>query len=350
MTSKQRVACSLKWQEGDRVPIQTYLTPEIHQQLKDHFGGRNVHECLGVDFRDAWAPYRGKLRPKNGEVWYDHFGVGYKMVKHEAGGSYPEACELALAAIKTMDDFRNYPWWPSADDWDYSQIEAACDANRDFAVCIGDAGTPDILNGVSRGRGMEQVMMDIALRDEVALAIIDRRCDVLYEVTRRKLVAAKGKVDIVCLGEDMGNQNGRMFSPRDFQEIFRPRLQRFIDLAHEFGAKAMMHSCGDTHEIMPDLIEMGLDTLDAMQPEPRGMDIAAIRSLCKGKMAFCGLISTQATLPFGTEADCRAEARHRLDVVARGGGYIFAPAHCIQAGTPLKNVLAIYEEALWQKL
>ena len=197
---------------------------------------------------------------------------------------------------------------------------------------------------------MEQVLMDIVLRDEVGMAIIDKRVDVCYEVLRRGLEAAAGKVDVLCLGEDCGNQNGRMVSPRDFEEVFQPRLQRFYDLAHEFGAKAMMHSCGDTHEIMPTFIEMGLDVLDAMQPEPKGMDPETIRGMCEGRLAFCGLISTQHTLPYGTVADCRAEARHRLDVIAKGGGYIFAPAHCIQPDTPLENVLTVYEEALGKKL
>jgi uroporphyrinogen decarboxylase len=108
----------------------------------------------------------------------------------------------------------------------------------------------------------------------------------------------------------------------------------------------MMHSCGDTHEIMPEFIDMGLDILDAMQPEPRGMNPESIRAICKGKLAFCGLISTQHTLPHCGVAECRKEARHRLDVIARGGGYIFAPAHCIQPDTPLENILAVYGEAL----
>jgi uroporphyrinogen decarboxylase len=197
---------------------------------------------------------------------------------------------------------------------------------------------------------MERVMVDIAMRDEVGLAIIAKRIGFEYEVARRTLEAGRGKIDILGLGEDMGNQNGRMFSPKDFNEVFRPVLQRFIDLAHRHGAKAMLHSCGDTHEIMPDLMDMGLDILDAMQPEPKGMNPETIRALCKGRLAFCGLISTQSTLPFGTVEDCRREARHRLDVIAKGGGYIFAPAHCIQAGTPLENVLAIYEEALGARL
>jgi len=349
MTSKERVLTSLNWQEPDRVPIQTYLTPEIHDLLKEHFGGRDVNECLGVDFRGVGPTYTGSHRKDPDGTSYDEWGVGYREVRHEAGGSYWEAAVLPLAELKTLDDVRAYPW-PSADDFDYSVVERQCDAVKDYAVCIGGAGLPDILNGVSRGRGMETVMMDIATRDDVGLAIIQRRVEYYYEVMRRTLESGRGKIDILCMGEDMGNQNGRMFSPRDFADVFRPVLQRFIDLAHRHGARAMCHACGDTHEIMPDLMDMGLDILDAMQPEPRGMDVEKIRALCKGRLAFCGLISTQDTLPFRSESACRAEARHRLDVIARGGGYIFSPAHCIQAGTPLGNVLAIYEEALGKKL
>jgi len=349
MTSKERVACSLAWREPDRVPVQLYTTPEIAERLRAHFGGRDVRECLGVDFRGVGPRWRGRSREPHDGIHYDIWGTGYRRVEHGSAGAYDEALVLPLAELKTMDDVERYPW-PSPDDYDYSVIPEQCARVRDFAVCLGGAGDPDILNGVSRGRGMEQVVMDIALRDEVGLAIIDRRVDFSYEVLRRGLEAAGGRADILCLGEDCGNQNGRMFSPRDFGEVFRPRLERFFDLAHEFGAKAMLHSCGDTHDIMPTFIEMGLDVLDAMQPEPRGMDPERIRGLCKGKLAFCGLISTQHTLPRGTVAECRAEARHRLDVIARGGGYVFAPAHCIQPDTPLANILAVYEEALGTKL
>ena len=349
MTSKERVLTSLKWQEPDRCPIQVYLTPEIQQQLERHFGTKDILPRLGVDFRGVGAPYKGPMKAAHDGISYDFWGVGYKMVRHEAGGEYAEAFELPLAALTTLDDVARYPW-PDPDAFDYSGVAAACARLKDFAVCGGGAGMPDILNGVSRGRGMEQVMIDIATRDPVGLAIIQRRVEVCYQHLRRLLQAGGGKIDILCIGEDMGNQNGRMFSPRDFAAVFRPALRRFIDLAHEFGAKAMCHSCGDTHELMPDLMDMGLDILDAMQPEPAGMDVAKIRALCRGRMAFCGLISTQDTLPFRDETACRREARHRLDVLARGGGYIFSPAHCIQAGTPLRNVLAIYEEATGQTL
>ena len=348
MNSRERVRCSLSWNEPDRVPVQVYLTPEMADRLRRHFGGRNVLECLGVDFRSAGPVYRGRIRPPCDGLTYDMWGAGYRRVEHESG-AYDEAVDLPLARLKSLDDVAAYPW-PSPDDFDYSGVAEACERVKDYCVCVGGAGTPDILNGVSRGRGMQQVMLDVALRDEVGLAVIDRRVDCLYEVTKRTLEAARGQVDVVCLGEDCGNQNGRMFSPRDFEEVFRPRLQRFFDLAHAFGARAMLHSCGDTHEIMPTFIEMGLDVLDAMQPEPSGMEPEKIRKLCRDRLAFCGLISTQRTLPFGTVKECRAEARHRLNVIAQGGGYIFAPAHCIQPDTPLENVLAVFEEALGRRL
>jgi uroporphyrinogen decarboxylase len=348
MTPKERVLTSLRWEEPDRAPIQTYLTPEVQAMLVQHFGTDDVAARLGVDFRHVGARYRGTVRPPQGDVRFDMWGAGYRRIEHETG-AYDECVVLPLLDLKTLDDVEAYPW-PSADDYDYSTIGDQCDRVADYAVCTGGAGVPDIVNGVLRGRGLEQVLIDVVTRDPVGMAIIDTRCDFWYEVMRRTLEAADGRVDILCLGEDCGNQRGRLFSAKDFDEVFRPRIGRFYDLAHEFGAKAMMHSCGDTHEIMPTFIEMGLDILDAMQPEPAGMDPETIRAECRGKLAFCGLISTQQTLPHGTEAECRAEARHRLDVIARGGGYIFAPAHCIQPDTPIENVLAVYEEALGEML
>lgn len=352
MNAKERVLTAIAHQEPDRVPIQTYLTPEILQKLLDHFGFTQFEDLMkvfGIDLRSVNAPYRGPKRPlPEGSVFVDEWGVGYMMFDHGHGGSYPEPNHLALLEIKTMEDVEAYPW-PSPDDYDYSVVEAGCDAYAEYAVCCGHAGAPDIVNGVGRGRGMEQVLLDIMMEDPVGVAIIDKRCDHYYEVLKRTLEAGKGKIDILCLGEDTGNQAGPMFPPDVFDAFFRPRIQRYIDLARDFGIKSMMHSCGDTSKLQPRFIEMGLDVLDAMQPEPPGMDAERIKREYGDKLALCGLISTQQTLPFGTVEDCRAEARHRIDVIGKGGGYIFSPAHCIQANNPVENVLAIYEEALGLK-
>ncbi len=341
---KERVRLAVQHIEPDRPPIQVYLTPEIARKLSEHFKGRNLYEVLGVDFRGVGP--RGlkpvkKPEPGANVDFYDIWGTGYKNAAYSMG-TYPEAMYLPFQDMKTMDEVEAHPW-PSPDDFDYSVIPEQCDALMDYAICAGGAGIPDIVNGVSRGRGMEQVVMDIELEDEVGIAVIDHRVDFYYEYCRRMLEAADGNIEILCLGEDCGTQNGSLFSPESFNRFFRPRIQKFIELAHEFNAYAMMHSCGSNRAVMPTFIEMGLDIEDAMQPEPVGMDPEEIKDEFGSKLTFCGLISTQQTLPYGSVEDCRAEALHRIKVIGRDGGYIFSPAHCIQPDTPLENILAIYE-------
>ncbi|MBP8129683.1 MAG: hypothetical protein KA184_08870 [Candidatus Hydrogenedentes bacterium] len=348
MTSKERVLNAVARRPVDRAPIQTYLTPEMEQQLMGHFGVSSADlllDILGVDLRTVNPPYIAPLPPvPPGSDLVDEWGVGYVMFDHGHGGAYPEPNHLALGQITTMDAVEAYPW-PSASDFGYERVPALCEAVASCAVCAGHAGMPDIVNGVGRGRGMEQVLLDIVTEDPVGTAIIDKRCDFYFEFAARTLQAAKGKIDILCLGEDTGNQRGPMFHPAVFDHFFRPRIQRFIDLAHDFGCKAMLHSCGSTRELQPRFIEMGLDILDAVQPEPAGMDPEEVKAAFGRHLTYCGMISTQKTLPFGTVEECRAEARHRLALFSEGG-YIFSPAHCIQANTPLENVLAVYEEAL----
>ena len=348
MTGKQRVLAACRHEETDRVPLQVYLTPEITRQLADYFAPRGTHEALGIDLRGVNAPYRGPTLPGPGLPGkadrYDMWGAGYTVCRYESG-EYSEASELPLALIETLDEVEAYPW-PEVDDYDFSGLRASAESLGEWAVCFGGAGIPDIVNGVSRGRGMERVLTDIMTADPVGVAVIDRRVDHYLEYCHRGLEAAGEAVDILCIGEDCGNQRGRLFPPRVFDEFFVPRLQPFIDLAHEYGALAMLHSCGDTSAITSKSIEQGLDILDAMQPEPDGMDPPVIKRLYGDRLTFCGLVSTQYTLPHGSVADVRREVRERIEVMGAGGGYILSPAHCIQPDTPLENVLAIYEEAL----
>ncbi|MDO8683550.1 MAG: uroporphyrinogen decarboxylase family protein [Armatimonadota bacterium] len=346
LTPKERARLAVSHEQPDRPPITIYVTPEIDSALISYFNGRDYREAFEVDFRfvnpDGGTPLR-QPEPGSSISHYDMWGVGYSLVQNNAGGVYAEATELNLAKLQTMDLVAKYPW-PSPDDYEYSVIPAKIEAVKDFAVCFGNASIPDIINGVGRGRGMEQVLVDIITEDEIGIAIIDHRIDFYYEWCKRGLEAGKGKIDILCIGEDIGSQKGPTMSPKTFDSFFRPRIEKFIELAHNYGAKAMMHSCGSTRLLQSRLIDMGLDILDAVQPEPVGMNPIELKQEFGDKLTYCGMISAQQTLPHGTVEECRAEARHRIDVIGKGGGYIFAPAHCIQPDTPIENVLAIYEE------
>jgi uroporphyrinogen decarboxylase len=352
LTPKERVRMAVSHVEPDRPPITVYLTPEAAAALQQYLGEQSIIHAFEIDFRDvgpAGGPEVRTPEPGSGIESYDIWGTGYSLVQNNAGGLYSEATDLTLARLTTMDQVRAHPW-PKPDDFDYSLIPDAIETNRDYAVCVGNASVPDIINGIGRGRGMAQVLIDIATEDEVGIAIIDARVDFWYEWCKRCLEAGGGTIDILCLGEDLGSQNGPTMSPACFESFFRPRLEKFYKLAHDYGAYAMMHSCGSTRKLQPSLIDMGLDILDAVQPEPVGMAPEELKAESGEKLTYCGMISTQQTLPYGSVDECRAEARHRLDVIGKGGGYIFAPAHCIQPDTPVENVLAIYEEATGKKL
>jgi len=351
LTSKERVDLCCRFQEPDRPPIQIYTTPEIDSKLKERFPGRDLLQVFGVDFRSVRHPAPKSPIPMNKpdpSLTYDMWGVGYKKIAY-ATGAYDEAHHLPFSKMQSLEEVDAYPW-PDPDNYDYSSIKAGCEKIGDYAVCFGGAGIPDILNGVGRGRSHGKVIKDIISGNKVGSAIIDRRVNFWYDYCRRALEAAEGLVDILWLGEDLGTQNGPFFSPRIFRDFFRPRLERFYDLGHKFGARVAMHSCGSTRQLIPELIDMGLDILDAVQPEPVGMEPEGLKRDFGERLVFCGLISTQKTLPFGTVEDCRREAIHRVKVIGKGGGYIFSPAHCIQPDTPLDNILAIYEVAKGERL
>jgi len=354
---RERVKMAINHQEPDRPPIQFYATPEVGRLLTNYFKGQDLKEVFELDFRRIGPKPLKKPRkpmPGSGIDKYDMWGAGYKNSPYhldtiDMSGTYPEPVYLPFADFKTMDDVVNYPW-PSPDDFDYSVIPEQIKRNKSFAIVLGNAGIPDIINGTGvRGRGMEQLLMDISLQDEVGIAIIDQRVNFCYEYLHGGLEAGQGKIDIVHLGEDLGSQKGLLISPEMFDAFFRPRYQKFFNLAHHYGAKVWLHSCGSTYFLHSRFIEMGLDVLDSVQTEPANMDPERLKTEFGDKLTYCGMIDTQRLLPYGTVEECRTVARHRIKVIGRGGGYIFCPSHDLQIDTPLENILVIYEEITGKK-
>jgi uroporphyrinogen decarboxylase len=115
-----------------------------------------------------------------------------------------------------------------------------------------------------------------------------------------------------------------------------------IDLAHKYGARLMLHSCGSTRAIWPDFVDIGLDIYDTVQPEAAGMIPEELAAEFGRHICLHGTISTQKTLPFGTPVSVAQEVRKRIDSFGARGGLIVAPSHNIQPDTPIENLLAMY--------
>lgn len=351
MQSRERVLTALSCGEPDRVPVNYEANPGVDGRLKAHFGlasddGEGLRRALGVDFRGVHIPYAGpRLHqdiPGRG-VKVDDWGIHRRWIAHESGG-YWDFCDFPLQDA-TEDEIAQWPM-PSPDDFDYSDVQAWCRGYADFAVFTGGAGVGDVINSAGMIRGMEQTLVDLVTDDPAGLLLIRRRAGIWLEVIRRTLEAAKGAIDFLWMGEDLGTQKSPMISLELYRRHIRPIHQRFIDLARSFEIPVMIHTCGSSSWVYEDFIEMGVSAVDTLQPEAVNMSPAYLKETFGGRLAFHGCISTAGPVAFGTPADVAQYCREILDVMMPGGGYCFAPTHALQDNSPTANVLAMYETAM----
>ena len=201
MTSRERVINSCQRKGYDRIPIKHEGTPEVNQMIKEHFGLKNDEQMLlvlGDDFRYIEPGYIGpelKTFPDGSIEGY--FGERYKYIQFE-GGKYPEPVYQPFAGISELKDL-DRSHFPSADWFDYSKVYQDAKTIRDkgFAVCIGTAGDMDFINGISRARGMEEVLMDLMDDNPVFLEIMEARFRFYYDLQEMILKEARG-LDRLC--------------------------------------------------------------------------------------------------------------------------------------------------------
>ena len=349
MTSRERTFRALARQPADRIPVDFWASGGTRVMLERRFNvpfDRFLDE-QDVDFRYIAGPrYVGPpLRP-GCDLW----GVRRTEVRldlRHGVEAYEEVAESPLAAAQTAADVVAYPGWPSPGHFDYSGIEAQCDAVHAasrVAVFMGDR-----LNRIAQLkpamylRGMEQILTDTVLGPELAEAIFGRIRDFYRGYLERILAAARGQIDIVLTGDDFGSQNGLLMSPAAWRQFLQPGFAQYLAAIRAHGARSMHHTCGAVRDLIPDLVVCGLDILQSVQPEAAGMDLGGLLRDFGDRLCFQGGISIQRTMPFGDPAAVRAEVRRIAELVQGRGGYIFCTAHNIQADTPLENVMALLE-------
>ena len=349
MRSKERVLAAFSHSEPDRVPIDYSANPGIDGRLKAHYGlASGDHEglrlALGVDFRRVAAPYAGPpVHPDAGDVIVDMWGIHRRWIEHPTGG-YWDYCDFPLQDA-TLAQVEAWPM-PSPDDFDYSAIPEQCCRHGDYCVVLGGAGLGDIINSTGMVRTMQQVLIDLATDNPPGLAYIERKVSTQIEITRRTLEAAKGGIDLLAMGEDLGTQIGPMISLAMYRTHIRPYHQRIVDLGRAFGIPVMIHSCGSSSWAFEDFIEMGVGVVDTLQPEAKDMAPALLKRRFGQRLAFHGCISTAGVVAYGTVQDVEADVRETLEIMMSGGGYALAPTHQLQDNSPTENVVAMYEAAI----
>ncbi|MDP6779774.1 MAG: uroporphyrinogen decarboxylase family protein [Candidatus Latescibacteria bacterium] len=346
MRSKERVLAAFAREKPDQVPINYYGNPGIDGRLKDHFGlaeddGEGLRERLGTDFRTVSAPYVGPelhadLPDRRVNLW----GIRTRWIEHESGG-YWDFCDFPLQHA-TVEEIEAWPM-PSPDEHDYSRVAQQCARFEDYCVVGGGAGLGDIINSTGMIRTMEQVLVDLVTDEPEGLCYIDRKLDIMLEVTSRTLEAAKGGIDLLWMGEDLGTQQGPLIGLDLYRKHLRPRHQRVVDLAKHHGIPVAIHCCGSSSWAFDDFVEMGIDVVDTLQPEASDMAPAYLKERYGDRLAFHGCISTAGPVAYGSVDDVATDVRSTLEVMMPGGGYACAPTHMLQDNSPTENVVAMYD-------
>lgn len=308
MTSRELVKAALAHKETERIPYCILTCGETEDEIKRVKVVNDVEDWFDNDVQQVFPPWWGWH--ELGADWAD-LETPVSRAKVRGYGSYDEFDRK----VKTIRE--------RSDKYILAMVYGSHFEKAYFS------------------RGIENFLCDIA-RDypfakRLCTEIVDRNMVMLETILGMK------DIDGVLLGSDWGSQCDVLMAPDVWEDLIRPGEQREYDLIHSYGKDVWVHSCGCITRLLPSLVEMGLDALNPVQPEC--MDIAELKRLYGAKLTFWGGLSTQRTLPYGTPDEVRAESRRVRDLMGAGGGYIFAPAQCIQGDVPLRNIEALLEVA-----
>jgi uroporphyrinogen decarboxylase len=158
-------------------------------------------------------------------------------------------------------------------------------------------------------------------------------------------------IDVIVFGDDLGMQSGPQISPSMYREFFKPRHAAMWGRAKQLAnVKVMLHCCGGVRELLPDLIDAGLDAINPVQVSCSGMDVESLKREFGREMVFWGGgCDTQRILPLGNPEDVQAHVRHQVEILKRGGGFVFQQVHNVLADVPPENVVAMFDAVNMKK-
>ncbi len=385
MSSRQRVATALAHQTPDRTPVDFLAVPEIWQQLVAHFGIDPVTpdpdqyvdpaweavlrkldvDCRVVSYDQFCAPPAGAFDAKgHPEAWavqsrstparmwrwkndegfaLDIFGRGFREVANLSGTFEENIATLGDAASLAEIQAHN---WPDPDWWDFSQLKTVIRSmNEDGAKHVRfRMGT--VFELAWQMRGMEKFMMEMGGEPEIPTYMMERITDIIVELTRRVLETAGDDIDMVYFYDDIAANTNLLISKRMWRSFIKPCHEKLIAIARKYGKTVMYHTDGAIRTVIPELIEMGVDVLNPIQPGVTGMEAGGLKADFGGKLCFHGGVDIVGLLPKGTPDAIRDAVRQLVGVLGQDGGYVLASSHHIQSDTPLANVLALYEPSL----
>jgi uroporphyrinogen decarboxylase len=239
--------------------------------------------------------------------------------------------------------------WPSPRDpkriVDLKQRARHLRATTDWTLVVGLPGR--FLSFGQNLCGYANWMTYLATEPNFVDALMDKALEIQAGICAQVLDELGDDVDIVMFADDLGTQQNLQVSPRMYRSVIKPRQKTLFDtIKTHTKAKIFLHSDGAIASILPDLIEVGVEIINPVQPTCTGMDTALLKREFGKAISFWGSVDTQRILPFGTAEEVTDEVRRRIDDLAPGGGFVLAAVHNIQPEVPAQNVATMFDVAL----
>jgi uroporphyrinogen decarboxylase len=225
-----------------------------------------------------------------------------------------------------------------------TEIASALAKNNQYAIM----GTPWLLFPFERAhamQGLDKFLMNMSLEPDFAQALLRKILDLCKIHMGHFLTACGESIDIIKIGDDLGMQDRLLISPRMYRQFLKPLHAEFISYIKErTKAKVFFHTDGDVFDLIPDLIEIGVDVLNPVQTSAGRMsDLERLKKEYGKKIVFCGAIDTQKVLPYGTPEEVRNEVRRVINILGENGGYMVASVHTIMHEVSPENILAMVD-------
>lgn len=370
MTSRERVRRAYNHEEPDRVPVcvggtaqkfcsSVYLAVKKHLGIDDDYTldqsldelGNVIHyhpgvlEFCGSDLRHIQINRLPPEGPDEDGIMRHELGYGLKTdpatgITNMVGHPWKGASAEEIKAWK-MPDPANAARFAGL-----REQARAMREETDYAIASYKATLLGAFDLACVMRGMDDFLMDMIAEPEVAETILDRTVEFNCGVYSEMLDAVGPFLDVVEFNDDLGTQENLLFSPDVYRSLLKPRHAEFVALLRKKApqAKIFLHCCGSIRPIIPDLIDIGVDVLNPIQPLARGMEPAELKSEFGADICFQGAIDVQKGM-LGSIAEVEQEVASRIGALAPGGGYVLATANNITGDIPLQNVLCLYNSA-----
>jgi len=318
---------------------------DLRKRVVEHIGGRDPAIHYGMARSQGIGPRRPESLPRidyskywQGETLPEGTTFDGKGVAMVPSGYYHFWGYISpLRNAASLNEIETYPI-EDISRYDCSGMRAAVEtahAEGRYAVCwVGH-----MFEDAWQIRGLTEFLVDLLDQPSWAECLLER-------ILRRNLLAAQAAaaagVDLLCCGDDVATQNALMFSPEVWRRTMLPRWRTVWQTAKSLhpGIKIWYHSDGNIMDIIPELMEAGVDVLNPLQPEC--LDVDEVHRRYSNRLVFDGCMGTQTTMPFGSPADVKNRVRELIEKCGRNGGLILSPTHVMEPEVPLANIDAFF--------